>query len=188
MVRPGILEVRYDMRGKGIGKKLVARRITQAYKRNQCLLVIRCKPSSSIPFWKSMGFTVFNSGNGDSYGYRILEKKHEFPSEAIPISVAIRFFPEERMWKDDVPALSVAAPCAVYTSDGVVHLGERVFFLEAIHPNAQDPVIEIEIEGQVVFCSKAKYKEAQRAGVHSCTNGFYADQISPQAFSNDSDA
>lgn len=109
LVRPGILEVRHDMRGKGIGKKLVARRIAQAYERDQCLLVIQCKPSSSVPFWKSMGFTVLNSVGGDNYAYRILEKKYELPSEAIPVSVVIRFFPEERKWKDDVPALSAAA-------------------------------------------------------------------------------
>lgn len=187
LVRPGILEVRHDMRGKGIGRKLVARRIAQAYERDQCLLVIQCTPSSSIPFWKRMGFTVFNSGDGHNYAYRILEKKHELPSDAIPVSVAIRFFPKEREWKDDVPALSAAEPCAVRTSDGVVHLSERVFFLSAIHHNAGNPVVEIEIGGQLIYRSKAKYEEAQRIGVHSCTNGFYIDQISPQTSSNDSD-
>jgi GNAT superfamily N-acetyltransferase len=59
LLQPGILEVRYDMRRKGIGKKLVERRIAQAYKLDQCLLLIQCKPSTSIPFWKSMGFTLF---------------------------------------------------------------------------------------------------------------------------------
>ena len=43
LVRPGILEVRHDMRGKGIGRKLVEHRIKQAIKSNECFLVIQCK-------------------------------------------------------------------------------------------------------------------------------------------------
>lgn len=177
LIRPGILEVRDDMRGKGIGSKLVARRVAQAYKRNECLLFIECKPSSSIPFWQRMGFTLLKSEGGKNYAYRVLEKKHTLPSNGNPIRVAISFFPDQREWNEDVPALVITTPPAVKTSDGVVHLGERVFFFGTLYPDIRDPVVEIDVEGQMIYRDKAKYKEAERIGVRRCANGFYIDQI-----------
>jgi GNAT superfamily N-acetyltransferase len=79
LVHPGILEVRQDMRGQGIASKLVRHRIRQAYRRNQCILVIQCKPSSSIPFWQRMGFILFGSKMGKNFAYRILQKKLRLP-------------------------------------------------------------------------------------------------------------
>ncbi|MCU7810453.1 MAG: GNAT family N-acetyltransferase, partial [Candidatus Thiodiazotropha sp. (ex Notomyrtea botanica)] len=79
LTSPGILEVRADMRGRGVGKRLVEYRIKQARKEGVCILRIQCKPSTSIPFWKKMGFEL--SGNGASYAYRILEYQLALPQE-----------------------------------------------------------------------------------------------------------
>src|SRR5882724_10133776 len=95
LIHPGILEVRHDMHGKGIGSKLVRHCMAQARKSDQCILVIQCKPSSSIPFWQKMGFTMFDSQRGENYAYQILEKRHQLPRDGLPVKVAVRFFPEE---------------------------------------------------------------------------------------------
>src|ERR1700733_389251 len=98
LIGPGILEVRHDMRRKGIGRQLVEHRIGEAYESNQCCLYIQCKPSSSIPFWKRMGFTLLKSTNEDHYAYRILERKHNVPAHGTAVDVAIHFYPEDKKW------------------------------------------------------------------------------------------
>lgn len=113
LVYPGILEVRNDMRGKGIGRKLVEHRIKQAIKQDENFLYIRCKPSSSIPFWQHMGFTLLSPEDGRNYAFLILEKKHELPSDGESIDVAVRFFPEDRKWDKSVPAYSETKPNAI---------------------------------------------------------------------------
>ena len=60
LLHPGILEVKHDMRGRGIGRKLVEYCIERARERNECILKIQCKPPTSIPFWKKMGFRLLD--------------------------------------------------------------------------------------------------------------------------------
>jgi GNAT superfamily N-acetyltransferase len=179
LVHPGILEVRQDMRGKGIASKLICHRIRQAYRRNQCILVIQCKPSSSIQFWQRMGFILFDSKMGENFAYRILQKKLRLPSNGLKIDVAIRFFPEERRRDKKISAYSVATPNALQTSDGIIHLAERVLFFEELYPDPNDMVIEVEVANQIRFCDKAKYREARDIGVQRCDHGFYIDCVLP---------
>ena len=179
LVHPGILEVRQDMRGKGIASKLVRHRIRQASRRDQCILVIQCKPSSSIPFWQRMGFVLFDSKSGSNFAYRILHKKHHLPSNGVQIDVAISFFPEERKRHKDRIPYTVATPKAVQTPDGIIHLAERVIFFKELYPDSLDPVIEVEVANQVRFCDKAKYPEARGIGVQRCDHGFYIDYVLP---------
>jgi GNAT superfamily N-acetyltransferase len=179
LVYPGIMEVRQDMRGKGIGGRLVNYRIRQAYKRNQCILVIQCEPSSSIPFWQRMGFTLFDCNKRANFAYRILEKKLQLPANGLQIDVAIRFFPEERRGNKKILPFSVSRPDALQTSDGIVHLAERVVFFSELHPDSGDPVIEVEVARQTRFCDKAKYPGARNIGVQRCDHGFYIDYVLP---------
>lgn len=55
LVHPGILEVRNDMRGRGIAKALVAHRLAEAAEAGHDVLRIQCAPRSSIPFWGEHG-------------------------------------------------------------------------------------------------------------------------------------
>lgn len=175
LLSSGILEVRHDMRGRGIGKKLVERRISEAYKREECFLHIQCKPWTSISFWVHMGFTMLESARGN-YAYRILEKKYELPVDGIPVSVSIRFFPEERNWNEDAVPLCTAMPEAVRSDDNIL-LAERVSYFELLYPMAQDPVVEVKVDGVLIYCQKAKYENAQRLGILRCRNGFFIDRL-----------
>ena len=177
LVRPGILQVRHDFRGKGIGRKLVNRCISLAQKHDECLLYIQCKPSTSIPFWQRMGFTLQSGGDVKYYAYRILEKKLMQPASGTRVQVDIRFFPEERKWLDATHAYSEHSVAGIRTADSKVHLPERVQFHKEIYKTGRDTVVEIEIEGEKIYLDKAKYQEAQKIGVCRCINGFYVDQI-----------
>lgn len=177
LVRPGILQVRNDMRGKGIGRKLVERCIADAYKRNNCLLHIHCKPTTSIPFWKTMGFEIFADHNVNNHAYRILEIKHELPTKGCIVNSIIRFYPENRKWDKLVAPYVTLTPLSVYTPDDIVHLGERVFFFNILYPEVKNVIVEIEINGEIKYCDKAKYEKAHLIGLRDCANGFYIDTI-----------
>ena len=175
LVHPGILEVRCDMRGKGIGSRLVRHRIAQARKHDQPFLVIQCEPSSSIPFWKRMGFTLNANESGKNLAYRILEKKHRLPLNGTRVKVVVRFFQEYRKWDEWISLCSVTMPDAVQTPDGVIHLDERVLFFCELHPDSSDPFIEVDVANQIRFRGKAKYREAKALGVKRCDHGFFLD-------------
>ena len=173
----GILEVRHDMRRKGIGRKLVEHRIKQAIKDNECFLYIQCEPTSSVPFWQRMGFTLLAPKNENTYAYRFLEKEHQLPSDGVPVNVVIRFFSEDRKRNKNTPARCVATSDAVKTSDGIVHLAERVACFTDPHQNSGDLVIEVEAAGKILVCDKAKYPIARDIGVQRCDLGFFLDVV-----------
>lgn len=180
LVRPGILQVRHDMRGKGIGRKLVARRMEETDKCDEPILFIECNPSASIPFWKAMGFTLIENQHGKNNAYRVVEKKHSLPADGRIADVVIRFCPERRKRDKTATPRATAMPAAASTPDGVVHLSERVCFFDWPRcPTGDDVVVEIEVDGELRFCDKAKYDEAKLLGVRRCTNGFYIDFIQP---------
>ena len=173
----GILEVRHDMRRKGIGRKLVDYQIKQAIKDNQCFLHIQCEPLSSIPFWQRMGFTLIASESERTYAYRVLEKKLQLPSDGVPINIVIRFFPEQRNWNKKTSVYCVATPDAVKTADGIIHLAERVACFSEPRSDFGDPVVEIEVAGKILVCDKAKYPVARNLGVQRCNLGFFLDVV-----------
>lgn len=177
LVYPGILQVRHDMRRKGIGKKLVARCVAEAYKRDECLLLIECTPPSSIPFWQAMGFTILDETRRSAY--RILEKKHQLPADGNIVSADARFYPEDRLRNESIPPYATATPVAAKTPDGVIHLTDRVFYFRDLHAEGGDPVLEIVIDGQLRFLEKAKRPGAEHIGIRRCSHGFYIDRICP---------
>jgi GNAT superfamily N-acetyltransferase len=177
----GILQVKEDFRGKKIGSKMVKHRIKQAYKKDECILNIQCEPPSSIPFWEKMGFVIYTE-KYKKYGYQILEKKLPLPDDGKSVNVIIRFFPEDRKWSDElILPLECFSPLSVKTDDNVIHLGKRVSFFEYIYSRntGRDVVVEIEVDGNIIYSDKAKYKEAEYRGIKRCRNGFYIDKIQP---------
>lgn len=180
LIDPGIMQVRKEFRGRGIGRKLVDYCVQRALESDECLLYIQCKPPRSIPFWEKMGFKLVPGNTGENYAYRVLEKPLELPSSGTDVEVAIRFFPESCKWKQRVKALVTVAPQAKETSDGRIWLAERALFHKCAFPDALDVVIEIEVNGRRLFLDKAKYPLARNLGVKRCSNGFYIDVISPQ--------
>ena len=181
LLQSGILQVKNDFRGRGIGRKMVEYCITLARRKGEDLLSIQCKPSTSIPFWKSMGFELVPGSTPPNKAYRVLERRHALPAEGRSVEVVVRFFPDEKKWNDDVPAYQeVAVPGKVLPS-GVIQLGYRVTFHEGAHPRYRGVVVEAEIDGRRQFCDKARYPEIRARGVTLCRNGWFMDQLRPAA-------
>lgn len=177
LTRPGILQVRHACRGIGIGRKMVKRCIALATKHDQHLLYIECKPSTSIPFWQRMGFTLIEDDNGKSYAYLIIDKPLQLPEQGVAVSVVIRFFPESRKWEPDAKPYAVFSPNAKLAPDGIVYLSRRVQFHEKSFPNVRGVVVEVEVDGSCLFRDKAKCDEAYKVGITHCANGYYIDMV-----------
>ncbi len=181
LICPGILQVRSDMRRRGIGRKLVDYCVNQALMKDECILNIECEPASSVPFWRSMGFSLYNNGTGKRRAYRILRKAHRFPQNGEPVEATVKFFPEGRKWAkgENVPPLDSPTPKAVRTPDGVIHLSERIAVFKHLLPQEGDVFVEITVGRDRLYLDKAKYPKAAQLGVRRCSNGFYIDCIHP---------
>jgi len=177
LVRPGILQVRNACRHKGIGRKLVERCLAMARKRNECLLYIECKPSTSIPFWERMGFTLLESIDGKNYAYQVLGKPLPLPEQGADVEVSISFYPESRRWESDTQPYVTYSPAGRITTCGSVHLKQRVLFHERVYRSSRDVVIGVQVDGKLLYEDKAKCEQSHVIGVRSCTNGFYLDTI-----------
>jgi GNAT superfamily N-acetyltransferase len=174
LICPGVIQVRSDMRGRGIGRKLVDYCVKAASRKHEYCLIIECTPPSSVPFWQKMGFTLFGD-RAQRKAYRLLTRKHRLPAGKA-VEVSLTFGPE---WGSGQTQTST--PPAVVTTDGVVHLGERVLFSAEVNGLKSGVVVEIIAGGRTVYSGKATYSEAKSVGVCRCTNGFYVDAIDPAA-------
>lgn len=180
LTEPGILQVKSDMRGRGIGRALVQYRIHQALRKDDGLLFIECTPSSSVPFWQKMGFTL-HEVDGKTYGYRVLGKALALLPGGVPLVVEIRFYAEEAKWNPVAAPLQVFTPQAFVYSDGLIRLSERVHFFERLYPDIGDAVVEVLVNGKSIYRDKAKYDAASRLGLRCCrsANGYFLDRLAP---------
>ena len=173
LLTPGILEVRVNKRGQGIGKKMVEYCINEARINNKCLLQIQCQPFSSIPFWKHMGFRLYSLTDA----YMILSKKHNLPIDGIAIPVTINFYPERRKWDKDALPIETFTPYAVQNPSNYICFSERIIYFDSNNNSHGDIVISINVDGKLVYLDKAKYEEALELGVHRDYCVFYLDKI-----------
>lgn len=176
-ISPGILEVRNDMRGRGIGKALVEHSLALAAQAGDDLLWIQCKPSSSIEFWQRMGFTLLDDKDDDeqeNYAYRVMPRKRDLLEGATKARVTLEWFPEDRKWNTSV------APVVVQTIEGGwrghhLELSERAsFFSDLVE---RDVVVRIAVDEKEWYCDKAKYDDADSMGVKRCSNGYRIDTL-----------
>lgn len=179
LLQPGIIEVRKEYRGQGIGKSLVEFRIKEARAKRNAILKIQCTPITSVPFWEHMGFTL--SGR-DNEAYMLLNYKNKLPPNATPCSVKICFFREERKWKPNTLPVKIFYPEAFKAAGkgNTIYLSERVSYYDTSNRFYQDPVISITVDDQELYLDKAKYQEAMDFGVKCDHPAFYLDKIKVQ--------
>lgn len=79
-----ILEVHAAHRGQGIGKAVVSYLVEHSIKIGEGLLQISCAPSTSISFWKSVGFQV--SSAQPFLATRVLHIPRQIPFGGDPYS------------------------------------------------------------------------------------------------------
>jgi GNAT superfamily N-acetyltransferase len=174
LIQPGILEVRSDMRGRGIGKALVEHRLFKAVEHGVNILRIQCKPSTSVPFWQAMGFNLRPRSDGKNYALLYMPQKLELPDQGTPMQALVEWYPQESKWEPNTAAVRSQTINGVLL-DGEIYLAERA--LCATDESARDLVLRVCVDGQQRYFDKAKYTEAEELGVQRCRNGFYLDVL-----------
>ncbi len=169
----GIVEVREDYRGNGVGRSLVEQALDYAIKSNAYCISIECAPQTSIPFWKHMGFKLYK----EKYAYLILDKILTLPKKGEAIDVEISFYPEFKKWKPETTALEVFLPLAIKASNGIIYLADRVTIFADRSIWCGDPVLGIKISGNEVYLDKVKYQKARDIGVQYNNNSYAIEQM-----------
>ena len=173
----GILEVREDLRKKGVGKQLVEYAMQSAISSDRIAVSIECKPESSIPFWEKMGFE-FHNENEASF---VFEKYLDIPADGSPVNVEIMFYPEQAKWTPETSPIKSFSPTAVLDNQGIIHLQNRVAAYVGGENYNGDAMIKICVNGEPVYFDKAKCPGARAIGVTYNSGAFYIDKVHNKA-------
>lgn len=171
---PGILQVKHDYRGRGIGRKLVHYLMNKARNQNNEILRIECVPSSSIPFWEKMGFTILDDNVN---AFQIIPRALELPSHYAEVSLVVRFYPESIMWCESASPLESHYVSGYEIDGGVIRLSDRLHFYPYQYGEIRDPVVEIIKDGVSLYRDKLKYPQTADLGALNCKNGWFFDFI-----------
>ncbi|WP_447927784.1 GNAT family N-acetyltransferase [Vreelandella sp. EE27] len=169
----GIVEVREEFRNKGVGKRLVEYAMECAISSGRCAVSIECKPESSIPFWKKMGFEFHNENKASC----VFEKSFDMPVDGLPINVDIMFYPEQAKWIPETLPIKSFSPPAMLDNQGIIHLQHRV----GANVGNDDAMIRICVDGENIYFDKARYPDAETVGVNYSSGAFYIDKVHNQA-------
>ena len=177
---PSILSVKEDRRKQGVGRELAEFIIGKAREENTCVMHIQCEPQSSVPFWKKMGFEILRPSRcGYIYASLTLGRTHCLPT-GVDVSVSIKFYPESKLYESNVTPLLEANPRAIREDGSLIILAERALLNRTTldSGDVKDPVVSICVDGEEIYCDKAKYPKAENIGIQrqNCI-AFYIDQI-----------
>ena len=180
LIRNGILEVKADQRVRGVGTAFVRHMLAQAYAENEDILVVECSPTTSVPFWKQMGFTVLETAaNEKLHATRILRRRWDMAAGEDSCNVDIAIYPECKQWDLQTQWLQRRTLVGT-TAEGVVHLPERVHWRSswADSRDEHNAVLSIEVDGRQVYVGKIRSAKAADLGVRECGNGYFLDAVS----------
>ncbi|MDE3783411.1 GNAT family N-acetyltransferase [Sinorhizobium meliloti] len=176
---PDIVAVRPDLRGKGLGRLAAEHALHSAYDRGNSVVHIECAPSTSIPFWQTMGFTMLAGPDGNrrnTRAYKTLPRKLVTP-KGQPLPYSIKLYPEQRDWNKSTEPLAEITGVGSKV-DNILHLPERAILY---HPQIEanfDSVIGVQVSGQEVFEGKVKRPAAELLGVEmDPCHEYYMDTI-----------
>jgi len=172
-----ILEIHPDFRKRGYGRFLVQYIIDKAYEDDLSVVRIECEPETSIPFWKKMGFTVYETKELDKnyIGYKVLERKLTLlKGKEIPFSIS--FYPEEVRYEKNIEPFKIYRGIGSVNNLGEISLPERAI---CFYPQSEkDPVVLININGKEVYKDKVKRSAANSFGVQGYDGYvYYLDKI-----------
>lgn len=178
-----ILQVKSDRKRHGIGRALVERAIREEEARDNAVLVVQCEPTTSIEFWKSMGFETHRVSPHDRNVcmQRLSTKRLSHVSDDEKVLVTIRVFAECALYNQN--ASHTAIPDRVYhvhgRYDAKTHDIALVHRVSISHePALRDPVVEVCMEGfEVLPRTKAKREAARATGFVQTDFGWYIDVI-----------
>lgn len=179
----GIVNVRKDMRGRGVGEALFNATLARAKANNVTALYGECAPTSSLSYWEKHGFERFHyNGISGIWVRRILQYKHTLPEDRPTAQVHIEFIAPNAYYRNR----ENPNPIAIHDLTGVVIgdedmvlLPERVIFFTHGLSDGYDTFVRITVDGVEWYFDKAKYDDAEAIGIRRDDEGgtFYIDHI-----------
>lgn len=180
---PSIANVRKDKQGQGFGTALLEAAVARAERDGVNVLDVECAPRSSLTFWEKHGFERYGdmSDWGKVTARRILHRSFDLPPERPRVPVTVEFYPERATYGrcEAVEPLAVHNVSGAYLDNGALMLERRVI---GVDDGPGDLAIRIIVDGEQRCLCKAKYPEAEKAGVVWDRRGgaFYLDAIYPR--------
>ncbi len=169
-----ILEIKPEERGFGYGRVLAQFMIELAYGEGRSVIEIEIAPSSALPFWQSMGFTVVpdrNDSGGGCYAYKAFARRLTL-SGGRRVSHLVEFFTEQARHTNLPPFLKYAGS-SESMPDGSVQLPERAFCFDPRGGNTEDCFVRLSLDSEVVFFDKLKRDRARAIGFQRDSGDIY---------------
>ena len=170
-----IAEVHPEHRGKGYGKRLATHMIALSREHGLSVIEIDCAPSTSVPFWRRMGFTPHLSRLG--YGGGIYAHK-ELPwdfeqgtNRRMPVE--INFYPANKGYDPNAAPFRTYSEDAEVLQDGSLQLPRRAVCFDPDITQLYDCFVEISLQGKQIYRDKVKRSEARDLGVMCDAGGIY---------------
>ncbi len=179
LIQSGILEVRPDMRRRGIGAALVQRAFGLAAEAEEPILTVQCEPETSLEFWKRMGFSILpRDPYGKIHGYYVLSRQELLPVGGTPARVLVEWLPK---FGRNVCALIKQEVDGVHF-EGAVHLAERAHCYSKLYTFGLS--VRVTVDGEVWHHGPASGDDAEDMGIIRCRNGRFLDyMVSPRDLS-----
>lgn len=179
-----IVSVRKEFRRQGLGDALFAASLERAARDDVNVLSIECTPRTSWTFWRRHGFERYGDRSewGKITARRVLSKSFDLPGDVPSVNVVVGFYPEAAIYgRGEVAPVAEHHVRGVQLVDGTVLLERRLIGLCDAELERKDLVVRIEVAGALRCFCKAKYEEAEEAGVMRDWKGgaFYLDAVEP---------
>ncbi len=143
-----ILEVRRSLRRRGLGRVLAQTFIDEAQSLECLGIHIQCKPSSSIPFWRSLGFV--QDGPGSDHFHKVLPTLDPSPiPSGDTVSVTIELFANAH---DRTPVLPVFSTVGTWHNDYCYLRDEYIRYVPQ-----PDDMVRVRVGDEVLHDYKVKY-------------------------------
>ena len=139
----GIVEVRSDRRRKGLGARLVKDCMKLPRDPDLPGIYIECKPHTSVPFWKRMGFHILPEAQGRINAFQLIPLRHNLPELKPTTTVRIQIESEDTNTPVEVQAAEI--------EPGRWQLQER---FAAYTPNRSDTLVTVHLGGRIVYDQK----------------------------------
>jgi len=174
---PSIINVRKTFKGKGIGKKLYYYLENKSRENNVCLIDIICEPTTSIPFWKKMGFRIIETNNINQYtrAFKILDYNLEVPI-GDKIEVEIYSFDSETIYDKNISPKDIIKIKGV-VKDNIIYFNKRLIFPTYGFGEYKEITLKIIVNNKQIFFDKTKRPKAKELGIEKNNCSYYIDKL-----------
>lgn len=167
---PDIISVHPEHRRQGLATAIMNVATDRARERGNSLIEVDCVTPESARLFRKLGYfgpelESEGAGYGSTKAWKRLARNLPLPvGDNIPVS--IRLYPPIRGWKEDVSPYFEKLITGRIDRDGVIRLPHRVdFFVDDHGDSADDNVVEIMIDGELLFRDKVKRERAREIGL-----------------------